>query len=104
MMLTSIECQNNSVCFAAVHDCFWTHASSVEQMSKICRDTFINLHSEPLLSELSDHFLEIYAHEIRSVSEKYPDLYKRMLHHISCVPKTGTFQLQNVRDSPYFFS
>ncbi|CAJ0575231.1 unnamed protein product, partial [Mesorhabditis spiculigera] len=48
MMLTALECARRGLTFAAVHDCYWTHASSVEEMNHLCRETFIRLHSEPL--------------------------------------------------------
>lgn len=32
--------------FAGVHDSFWTHAGSIEQMNKILRDAFVDLHSQ----------------------------------------------------------
>lgn len=35
MMLTSLYCQHAGITFASVHDCFWTHASTVREMSKV---------------------------------------------------------------------
>jgi DNA-directed RNA polymerase len=38
--------------FASVHDSYWTHASTVEPMSEVIRDTFIHLHGQDLIGEL----------------------------------------------------
>ncbi|KAJ1359419.1 hypothetical protein KIN20_018144 [Parelaphostrongylus tenuis] len=59
MMLTSLDCSRRGITFAAVHDCFWTHATSVDDMSILCRDQFIKLHSEPIVQQLSDW---LYSH------------------------------------------
>ncbi|KAK8402805.1 hypothetical protein O3P69_000847 [Scylla paramamosain] len=53
MMLTSLHCQQAGITFVSVHDCFWTHACSVNIMNKICRDQFVALHKEPILEDLS---------------------------------------------------
>ncbi len=38
MMLTSVHMWRRGLTFASVHDCFWTHACSVEEMNRICRE------------------------------------------------------------------
>ncbi|KAF9264462.1 DNA/RNA polymerase [Marasmius fiardii PR-910] len=60
MMLTALECQTRGMTFAAVHDSYWTHASSIDEMSTIIRDTFIALHSSEVLTKLSDEFKQRY--------------------------------------------
>lgn len=60
MMLTSVNCEKAGITFVSVHDCFWTHASSVPLMSKICREQFVLLHSQPILEDLSKSFMEKY--------------------------------------------
>jgi DNA-directed RNA polymerase len=52
MMLTTLSCRQRGVTFAAVHDCFWTHASDVDVMNEICREQFINLHKQPIVEDL----------------------------------------------------
>lgn len=54
MMLTTLYCRQRGVTFAAVHDCFWTHAADVEIMNEICRDQFIRLHSQPIVENLGE--------------------------------------------------
>lgn len=69
-MLTAIECrvcalfsfrvvadrssQVQGLTFASVHDSYWTHASSIDHMSEIIRDTFIALHSSNVLHKLRE--------------------------------------------------
>ncbi|KAJ7583777.1 hypothetical protein C8J56DRAFT_790113 [Mycena floridula] len=60
MMLTALECQSQQLTFAAVHDSYWTHACSIDQMSTIIRDTFIALHSSDVLVRLDAEFRERY--------------------------------------------
>lgn len=35
MMLTSLHCERAGITYVSVHDCFWTHPSTVEIMSKV---------------------------------------------------------------------
>ena len=73
--------------FAGVHDSFWTHAGSVDTMNTILRDTFLELHSQPLLTNLRN---ELLAED--------PDL------EIPEVPDFGTLQLEKINDAKYFFN
>ncbi|KAH7882208.1 hypothetical protein F5I97DRAFT_1939648 [Phlebopus sp. FC_14] len=61
MMLTALECRTQGLTFASVHDSYWTHASSIDRMSEIIRDTFIALHSSDVLSKLDSEFRARYA-------------------------------------------
>ncbi|KAG9125065.1 DNA-directed RNA polymerase [Ceratobasidium sp. 392] len=61
MMLTALECRASAITFASVHDSYWTHASTVNEMSAIIRDTFIALHSSDILVKLRAEFMERYA-------------------------------------------
>ena len=36
-----------------MHDSFWTHAGSVDDMNRLLREAFVELHSRPLLQELA---------------------------------------------------
>ena len=73
--------------FAGVHDSFWTHAGSVETMNTILREKFLELHSQPLLSNLRQ---ELVA--------ECPDV------DIPAVPKLGNLQLEQISDATYFFN
>uniref|UniRef100_A0A672HR35 DNA-directed RNA polymerase n=1 Tax=Salarias fasciatus TaxID=181472 RepID=A0A672HR35_SALFA len=60
MMLTALHCYSAGLTFVSVHDCFWTHAITVDIMNKVCREQFVALHSQPILQELSNFLLQKY--------------------------------------------
>ncbi|EPS99209.1 hypothetical protein FOMPIDRAFT_1024277 [Fomitopsis schrenkii] len=60
MMLTALECRSQGLTFASVHDSYWTHAGTVDQMATVIRDTFIALHSSNVMEKLYEEFLERY--------------------------------------------
>lgn len=62
MMLTSLHCERAGFTFMSVHDCYWTHASTVPDMNKICREQFVALHSQPILENLSNFLAEKYCY------------------------------------------
>ena len=90
--MTSHVCQQPlgmfaGLSFAGVHDSFWTHAGDVETMNSILRETFYELHSQPLLSNLRDELQELY-----------PEL------DIPEVPELGELQLDKITEADYFFN
>jgi len=89
MMKTAVACQSDGLTFAGVHDSFWTHAGDVPAMSKHIRETFIDLHSEPLLEQLFEE-----------LKQKYPEIAMEL----PPPPEAGSMDLQQVRESLYFFS
>lgn len=105
MMLTSLHCYSAGLTFVSVHDCFWTHALTVDTMNKICREQFVALHSQPILQELSNFLLLKYCSKIKTEAKnkKYQD-YRRLMLLLAKVPQTGDFDLQRVKESTYFFS
>lgn len=62
MMLTSLHCERAGFTFMSVHDCYWTHACTVPDMNKICREQFVALHSQPILDNLSKFLAEKYSY------------------------------------------
>uniref|UniRef100_A0A8C0HM39 DNA-directed RNA polymerase n=1 Tax=Buteo japonicus TaxID=224669 RepID=A0A8C0HM39_9AVES len=60
MMLTALHCLRQGMTFVSVHDCYWTHALTVDIMNQICRQQFVALHSEKILQDLSNFMLEKY--------------------------------------------
>lgn len=60
MILTSLHCQHAGITFASEHDSFATHACSITELNKICREQFLSLYSEPILENLSAHFQQKY--------------------------------------------
>ncbi len=52
MLLTAMKCRQSGLIFASVHDSYWSHASSIDDMSKHIRQTFIELHSQDIIGDL----------------------------------------------------
>ncbi|CAJ1944872.1 unnamed protein product [Sphenostylis stenocarpa] len=53
MMMTALTCRDAGLCFAGVHDSFWTHACDVEKMSYILREKFVELYNMSILENFS---------------------------------------------------
>ncbi|XP_056112408.1 DNA-directed RNA polymerase, mitochondrial [Rhinichthys klamathensis goyatoka] len=105
MMLTSLHCYRAGLTFVSVHDCYWTHALTVDTMNKVCREQFVALHSQPILEELSGFLLQKYCSSPPVVSKpKKTQEYYKMVQLLSSVPRTGDFNLEKVKESVYFFS
>ncbi|NXI38007.1 RPOM protein, partial [Galbula dea] len=101
MMLTALHCLRQGLTFVSVHDCYWTHALTVDVMNQVCRQQFVALHSEKILQDLSKFMLEKYCSPGRETRAPWQ---KKLMEQLSSVPKTGEFNLKNVMDSTYFFS
>ncbi|KAK0715190.1 hypothetical protein B0H67DRAFT_580168 [Lasiosphaeris hirsuta] len=56
MILSALECDERGLTFAAVHDSFWTHASDVDTMNGVIRDSFIRIHSDDVIGRLAAEF------------------------------------------------
>ncbi|KAI4231164.1 MAG: hypothetical protein LQ349_005783, partial [Xanthoria aureola] len=56
MLLSAMQCEKEGLTFTAVHDSFWTHASDVDTMNGLLRDTFIKMHSEDIIGRLGAEF------------------------------------------------
>ncbi|KFV61666.1 hypothetical protein N307_08370, partial [Dryobates pubescens] len=101
MMLTALHCLRQGLTFVSVHDCYWTHALTVDVMNQICRQQFVALHSERILQDLSEFMLEKYCSPGRETRAQWQ---KKLTEQLSSVPKTGEFNLEEVMNSTYFFS
>ena len=101
-MLTSLHLWSQGITFASVHDCYWTHASDVDIMNSVCRQQFINLHSQPILEDLSQYFGETYAKD-KDARPTTLDLQKSE-RLFESIPKKGELNLNVIKDSVYFFS
>eukprot|EP01080_Neovahlkampfia_damariscottae_P006715 gene6715-10880_t len=86
MLMTSKKCKKLGIEFASVHDSFWTHASSIDQLNITIREEFLKLHSQPLLETLLSSFEQSYPHV------KFPKL-----------PEKGNLDVSRVLESKYFF-
>ncbi|XP_026844287.1 DNA-directed RNA polymerase, mitochondrial [Drosophila persimilis] len=107
MMLTSLHCERKGITFVSVHDCFWTHACTVPELNRSCREQFVALHSQPILEQLSDFMRNTYSFKDNDFTNdgSVEDLSKRQLNRtLKQLPQKGDFELRNVLDSIYFFS
>jgi len=89
MMLTALECQERNITYASVHDSYWTHASTVDDMSVILREQFVRLHGKPLLQILLNEWRIRYPYVVDSLPP---------------IPTRGDFDIHQVRYSRYFFN
>ncbi|XP_017107338.2 DNA-directed RNA polymerase, mitochondrial [Drosophila bipectinata] len=107
MMLTSLHCERQGITFVSVHDCFWTHANTVPELNRMCREQFVALHSQPILEQLSEFMRHTYSFKENDFTNdgSVEDLSKRQLNRtLKQMPQKGDFDLRNVLDSVYFFS
>ncbi|KAM9329549.1 DNA-directed RNA polymerase, mitochondrial [Gastrophryne carolinensis] len=85
MMLTALHCHKLGLTFVSVHDCFWTHADTVDVMNKICREQFVSLHSQPILQNLSEFLLQKYCNEsVVTVVSRKQELTELGSVHAEC--------------------
>lgn len=91
---------NEGLTFSAVHDCFLTHAGDVDQMNQIIREQFINLYSFPLLEKVAENLKSALENtEVELDNEQLENLNEL----INNFPKRGDLDLNQLRDSKYFF-
>jgi DNA-directed RNA polymerase len=81
MMETAVACRSSGIEFAGVHDSYWTHAGTADQMNVILRDEFVRLHSLDVLGLLYEQFSD----------------------GIEPPPAKGTLDLSLAAKSPYLF-
>lgn len=86
MLLTALKMKEKKLHFASVHDSYWTHATDIPEMNKLLRSCFVELYSKPILEDLRE-----------SLVMRYPDV------EFPPVPQRGTLDIQEVKDSSYFF-
>ncbi|XP_053981123.1 DNA-directed RNA polymerase, mitochondrial [Hylaeus volcanicus] len=103
MMLTSLHCRQANIDFVSVHDCFWTHACTVDGMNKICREQFVALHTEPILENLAASFVQRYEPIYMTLQNRYKSI-EEIREYLTKIPKKGTFDIKHVLSSTYFFS
>lgn len=73
--------------FAMIHDSYGCHACDIPKMQEMLKESFIEIYREDWLEKLEGD-IQVYAPEVQ-----LPDR-----------PKRGAFNIENVRDSLYFFS
>ncbi|KAG0249500.1 DNA-directed RNA polymerase [Mortierella polycephala] len=68
MLMSAVGCVEAGLTFASVHDSYWTHACDVEVMNEVLRKQFITLHSNNIMSNLQNEFMERYKDYLYPVS------------------------------------
>ncbi|KAJ7308478.1 hypothetical protein JRQ81_009029 [Phrynocephalus forsythii] len=105
MMLTALHCHQQGLTFVSVHDCYWTHARTVDVMNQICRDQFVRLHQQPILEDLSCFMLQKYCpRDWTDTGNDRPTAPQKLMKLLSNIPSKGDFDLEKVKESTYFFS
>ncbi|XP_060521264.1 DNA-directed RNA polymerase, mitochondrial [Cylas formicarius] len=108
MMLTSLHAERAGITFVSVHDCYWTHPSTIHIMNRICREQFVALHSEPILESLSQFLHNKYSYDESEIAEDDSGIGSTKKHLLNStlrqLPKTGDFDIRKVLKSIYFFS
>ncbi|CAD7923451.1 unnamed protein product [Amoebophrya sp. A120] len=89
MMMVATKMHEANMDFAMVHDSFWTHACNVDFMNFHIRDSFIELHNQPLLQDLERD----YCLMLGAMRDRLPVL----------PPREEDLDLEKVRESLYFF-
>lgn len=56
MLMSAMRCAKAGLTFASVHDSFWTHPSDVDELNRILREAFIELHSGNIMQTLKAEF------------------------------------------------
>ncbi|XP_028714374.1 DNA-directed RNA polymerase, mitochondrial isoform X2 [Peromyscus leucopus] len=104
MMLTALYCYRRGLTFVSVHDCFWTHAADIPVMNEVCREQFVRLHSQPILEDLAKFLEKRFCSASRSLKPSERVLVAKLQETLRSLPETGTFDLEQVMRSTYFFS
>ncbi|TPX74859.1 DNA-directed RNA polymerase [Chytriomyces confervae] len=133
MMLSAIACNQAGIDFASVHDSYWTHACDIDTMSSTLRDTFVTLHSKDIMNNLQKELQERNATHKYPVTVEVsdPEMLQKWAQHLTDTGRAGTaqrmkkavkkkiltwvdlaipplpakgdFDLNLVKQSPYFF-
>ncbi|CAI5760158.1 unnamed protein product [Candida verbasci] len=92
----SLTCNEvGKMTFSAIHDCYWTHANKVEEMSRVLREKFVELHSIDILeqtklefeNQMKDNYQFVYFSKF-----EYPELYRRIKMIRKRYPEKGKVQ------------
>lgn len=78
--------------FAMIHDSFGTHATACDELAYATREMFVRLYEDDRLAMFRDQIAALLIEEPELLAE-LPD-----------VPTQGTFDLNTVMDSDYFFA
>jgi DNA-directed RNA polymerase len=86
MLMTALKMKEAGLSFASVHDSYWTHACSIEEMARLLRVCFVELYSQPVLENLRN-----------SLIVRYPEI------NFPPLPNRGDLDIKDVLHSKFFF-
>jgi len=86
MLLVARECAERRISFASVHDSYWTHSGTAEEMGVILREQFAAVYAENVADNLRREWMRKFGVDIPEP------------------PVVGDFDVREVVRSPYFFS
>jgi DNA-directed RNA polymerase len=87
LMMTINKAEGLGICVGTVHDSYGTHACDVPTLSRILRETFVDIYSEDQLANLKQSFVQSAG--------RYEDWMEP--------PVRGDFKIEEVLQSSYFF-
>jgi len=89
LFLTILKAKERGIeSFATIHDSFGTHASDIDTLLEVIKESFIDMHKLDILSRLKRQIEEDYNIELKDI--KYID--------------RENFDLEEIKESIYFFS
>ena len=114
MYNTAITCCSKNITFASVHDSFWSHAGSVDEMNIVLREQFIKIHggNSSVLNNLRTELSQRYKGNVVPLNLKFKakEFDIRLKSGIKWrnidipeVPARGNFSLKNILKSKFFF-
>jgi DNA-directed RNA polymerase len=105
MYLTILSCYKQEIdSFATVHDSFATHACDIDTLLETLKEEFINLTNYNVLSHLQDEISKRYDFKIvNKLSNKKEDKVKQ-IENINNFYLDQEFDIEQIKDSTYFFS
>ena len=77
-----------------IHDSFGTHATACDELASATRAMFIALYDEDRLRELRDEVVGLLNNSG----------YDQLVEEVPPVPEFGSFDIESVRESDYFFA
>jgi DNA-directed RNA polymerase len=107
--LTTEACQREGIgSFASVHDAYGTHAGNMTPMSRILRQSFVDVHSHDLLGAFRESCIDVmeavYVDTRRIDPMEARCLASDELDKTAGRIELGSLEIQEVINSPYFFA
>lgn len=104
MRLCVARCADLGIEMMTVHDSFGCHAADYDTMQQVTRDVFVEMHSKNLLADWFDQVTVMLALAPNG-ADLVSELKELLVEKFGGVtPPVGTFDLELVRNSTYFFA